>query len=119
LRFGPTEVTEMSLGYGWQPLADALVDLVWYACLYLTGGAVAIGACMYGGHEAYRAWQDWERDSLRRRQERRIERETARGLVQLEEFLQDQTRSTMEESKLPKTTAEGKIHRRQAPHRDP
>lgn len=108
----------MSMGYGWQPLADALGDLLLYAFWFLAGGAVAIGACWYGGYEGYRAWRELEHESLRRRHERRIEKETARGLVQLEEFLRGQTRSTVEESSLPKATRGSKIHRRRAPHKD-
>ena len=63
----------MSLGYGWQPLADALGDLLLYAFWFLAGGAVAIGACWYGGYECYRAWRELEHESLRRRHERRID----------------------------------------------
>lgn len=108
----------MSMGYGWQPFHGAVVHLLLCAMWYLAGGAVALGASMYGGYEAYRAWQEWERDEVRRRQERRIEKETARGLVQLEEFLGRRTQPTSGEFKEPKRAAEGKIHRRHTPHRD-
>lgn len=87
----PPEVTGMYLGPGWHSMASALLDAMWYAMWFIAGGAVAIGSCWYAGDQAYRAWQDWEREARSRRRERRTEREAARGLTQIEHYLDTQT----------------------------
>lgn len=77
--------------HAWQALADRLADAAWYAMWSLYGGLVAAGSCWCFGYCGYRAWQEWDRDWLRRREQRRIDREVARGLRQVEQFLQHQT----------------------------
>ncbi|GAB2727495.1 hypothetical protein GCM10027273_02840 [Nocardioides pakistanensis] len=80
----------MNRGPVWQPMADLLSDVVWHAAWWLYGGMVAFGSCWWFGCGGYREWQQWERDWLERREQRRrsrIDRDIARGLREIEEFL--------------------------------
>lgn len=94
----------MHPGYGWQALASMLCDAAWYALWYLYGGLVASGACWFTGYGGYRAWQEWDREWLRRREERRINKEAIRGLRAVEDFLQHQTPVATNSPEPPKDT---------------
>jgi hypothetical protein len=96
----------------WQALADRLADAAWHAMWFLYGGLVAFGSCWCFGCGAYGVWQEWDRDWLRRRGQRRIDREVARGLRQVEEFLQQQTPARTEGSDGAKPSRGYRGHRR-------
>lgn len=96
----------MHPGYGWQALASLLAETLWYAMWLLYGGLVAWGACWLAWYGGYRAWQEWDRDWLRRREERRITKEAVRGLRAVEDFLQHQT-PTATNGPEPRRTAKG------------
>lgn len=110
----------MYFGPVWQRLADLLCDVVWHAVWWLYGGMVAFGSCWWIGYGGYRAWQEWDRDWLQRREERRasrIDRDVARGLREVEEFLRLQCPapvSGLHGEKRPKVP---RGHRRPRPHR--
>lgn len=98
--------------YAWQALADLLADAAWYAMWFLYGGLVAFGSCWCLGYGGYRAWQEWDRDWLRRREQRRIDREVTRGLRQVEDFLQHQTPARTEGLDGAKPSRAPRAHRR-------
>jgi len=71
-------------------LADLLSDAVWHTVWWIYGGMVAFGSCWLIGCGGYRAWQQWDRDWIARREQRRasrVDRDVARGLREVEEFL--------------------------------
>jgi len=96
--------------HAWHQMADLLSDAVLNAMWWLYGGLIAFGSCWWMGYGGYRAWQEWDRDRLQRREERRahrLEDDVARGLREVELFLQDQCPSNgghaEKASKAPRT----------------
>lgn len=71
----------------WQALVEQLADALWVGMGFLYGGLVACGACWCVGYGGARAGEEWDRDRVRRREQRRIDREAARGVGAIEEFL--------------------------------
>ena len=60
--------------HAWHQMADLLSDAVLNAMWWLYGGLIAFGSCWWMGYGGYRAWQEWDRDRLQRREERRAHR---------------------------------------------
>lgn len=80
----------MNYAHAWQTLAEQLTDALWFGIWFICGGLVACGACWCVGYGGLRACQEWDRDWARRRQQRRIDREAARGVRAVEAYLQFQ-----------------------------
>ena len=77
-------------GLAWQQLANALGDalaLLWWS---LVAGLVAFGGCWYLGRFIYAEWvREHPPPRLRFLAERRLRRDLARGLADLEEYLRE------------------------------
>lgn len=75
----------------WQQLWYTWLELVSYLLWWLMGGLVALGGCYYVGQLVY---MDWVRENppprIRFLAERRLRRDLARGLADLEEYLYEQ-----------------------------
>ncbi|HEY0891381.1 MAG TPA: hypothetical protein VGE38_17420 [Nocardioides sp.] len=75
-------------GLAWQHLANALVDLLAVVWWTLLAGSVAFGACWCMGQFMYTEWvRDHPPPRPRFLAERRLRRDIARGLGDLEEYL--------------------------------
>lgn len=107
----------MNTTHAWQALAEQLTDALWLGAWSLYGGLVACGACWCVGYGGARAWEEWDHDWVRRREQRRIDREAARGLRAIEEFLQLQipaSSNALDGEELP-SAAKGHRRRRRQP----
>ncbi|GAA4107352.1 hypothetical protein GCM10022215_00140 [Nocardioides fonticola] len=107
----------MNSTHAWQALAKELTDALWLGAWFLYGGLVACGACWCVGYGGARAWEEWDHDWVRRREQRRIDREAARGLRAIEEFLQRQipaSSNALDGEELP-SAAKGHRRRRRQP----
>ena len=102
----------MNLAHAWQTLAEQLTDALWLGIWFIYGGLVACGACGCVGYGGLRAWQEGERDWVRRREQRRIDREVARGVRAVEAYLQLQTPESTEVFDGEQSPSSLKGHRR-------
>lgn len=101
--------------HAWQPMADLLSDAVLNAMWWLYGGLIAFGSCWWMGYGGYRAWQEWDRNRLQRREAQRahrIEDDVARGLREVEQFLQVQCHSPANGAHAEKPSKTTRAHRR-------
>ena len=77
-------------GLAWQHLGNALWDVLAVMWWTLVGGLVAAGACWYVGESIYAEWaRVHPPPRLRFLAERRLRRDLARGLADLEEYLRE------------------------------
>src|SRR3546814_8826411 len=77
-------------GPAWQHMGDALWDVLAVVWWTLVGGLVAAGACWYVGESIYGEWaRVHPRPRLRFLAERKLRRDLARGLADLEEYLRE------------------------------
>jgi hypothetical protein len=75
------------------PQLEALSDIIRHVLWWAVAALVAFGLCWGGGYAAREAWLEVTRTARQRdarSQDRRVEREAARGLAQLERFLDQQ-----------------------------
>src|SRR5262245_63330558 len=72
--------------HSWEAFPYALLGLLRYLAWYLVCGLIMAGT-WYGGHAAYAAWRRTGPPPLRRPV--RVTREAARGMGDIEEFLEE------------------------------
>jgi len=79
----------------WQQLWYAWLDVALYLCWWFVGGLVAIGGCWYMGQLVYTEWVlEHPPPRLRFLAERRLRRDLARGLADLEKYLGEREHHT-------------------------
>lgn len=77
-------------GLAWQHLATALCDVLAVVWWTLVAGLVAYGGCWYVGRLVYGEWvREHPPPRLRFLAERRLRRDLARGLADLEAYLSE------------------------------
>jgi hypothetical protein len=102
----------VNCAHGWKTLVEQLTDALWFGVWFVYGGLVACGACWCGAYGGLRVWEEWDRDWVRRREQRRIDREAARGVRAVEEYLQLQNPESTDGLDGAQTTSALKGHRR-------
>jgi hypothetical protein len=103
-------------GTAWQQLENALCDVgavVWWT---LVAGSVAFGACWCMGQFMYTDWvRDHPAPRLRFFDERRLRRDVARGLVDLEDYLRERDPTHLDDG--PARSGRSRTRRRRGWHR--
>lgn len=103
-------------GLAWQQLGNALWDAVAVVWWTLMAGCVAIGGCWYMGQFVYAEWdRKHPPPRLRFFAERRLRRDLARGLADLEEYLGEHEPEHLNDGRPPRQP--GQPRRRKARRR--
>lgn len=77
-------------GPAWQPLANALWDVLAVLWWTLVAGLIAWGGCCYAGRFIYGEWvREHPPPHLRFLAERRLRRDLVRGVAEIEEYLRE------------------------------
>lgn len=103
-------------GLAWQQLGNALLDLLAVVWWTLVAGSVAFGACWCMGQFMYTGWvREHPPPRLRFFAERRLRRDIARGLGDLEEYLRERDPAHLNDQ--PARPGRPRTRRRRGSHR--